>query len=252
MAQAAPVNLSTWLAEGTGSFNWVRDTDENGVVQTVNGSPTVFHSNVDSQGLALAGEITVQTSSDDDYIGFVLGFNSGDLTSATADYILIDWKQFDQTFYGGLGAQGLAISRVSGPLGDDSGAWWHDPTNNVTEIARAANLGSTGWDDLETYSFELGFTASRITVDVDGVREIDIAGTFANGSFGFYNYSQAKRALRRVAGDRASARCDPAAGLRAPAPGRRGRSRRLPPQARRLTAGGRGASGASRRAVRRP
>ena len=189
LALAMPVDLTDWLAEGAG--NWNRAADNNSVTQTLNNNPTVFHNNIDSQGQALSGTIRVNTTSDDDFIGFVLGYKAGDLTNPDADYILIDWKQGNQNYHNCLGAAGLAISRVTGVLGDNSGAWCHDPANNVTELQRAANLGSTGWGNLTTHTFDLEFTSTAIRVFVDGEKELDISGSFGNGSFGFYNYSQA-------------------------------------------------------------
>jgi hypothetical protein len=188
MAAPQPVDLSSWKANGTGY--WSMQPGNNAVRQTLNDAPTVFHNNKNSQGTALSGQITVQTYSDNDYIGFVLGYNDGDLNNASADYLLIDWKQANQSFYGS-GKKGLAISSVTGELGDNSGAWAHDPANNVTELARATNLGDTGWLDNQTYNFDITFTSSLVEVFVDGVKELSITGSFNNGSFGFYNYSQA-------------------------------------------------------------
>ena len=188
-ANAAPVDLSTWQVAGTGTWNLA--ADNNSVKQTVNGNPTIFFNGNNSQGLALSGQITVETGSDDDFIGFVLGYNSGDLNNPNADYILIDWKQGNQTFFGCQGKRGLSVSHVSGQLANNDGAWCHNPGNNVTELQRAANLGDTGWADNTTYDFQLTFTETVIQVFVNGVLEINIAGNFANGSFGFYNYSQA-------------------------------------------------------------
>ena len=190
-ATAAPVDLSSWFNEG-GSSNWVLAADNNSVLQTVNGAPAVFVNGVDSQNQKLSGTIEVQTTGDDDFIGFVLGYDSGDFGSATADYLLVDWKQNDQNFGSfGLGKAGLAISRVEGVLGDDSGAWSHDPANNVTELQRGTTLGSTGWDDNTEYMFDLVFQAGLVEVFVDGTKELSVTGSFENGSFGFYNYSQA-------------------------------------------------------------
>lgn len=193
-ALAAPVDLSSWTAQGNG--NWVLEPGNNGVRQTLNNDPTVFFGPGNAQGLALSGTIQVQTGGDDDFVGFVLGFNSGDLTAPATDFLLIDWKQQNQSSFGCLAQRGLAISRATQGLGNNAGAWCHQGFG-VTELARGTNLGGTGWADNREYSFDLIFTASNVQVFVDGVKEIDIDGTFANGSFGFYNYSQA---LVRYAG----------------------------------------------------
>ena len=188
MTQAAPVDLSSWTAQGNG--NWVLAADNNAVTQTLNNNPTVFFGAGNAQGNQLSGTIRVNTTGDDDYIGFVLGYNSGDLTAASTDYLLIDWKQVNQGAFGCNADIGLAISHVSAGLANNAGAWCHSGFG-VTELARGTNLGSTGWADLTTYTFDLVFTASNVQVFVNGIKEIDISGTFANGSFGFYNYSQA-------------------------------------------------------------
>ena len=190
MPTVVNVDLSSWAAEGQG--NWNVAGDNNSVLQTTNGNPTVFHNGVDSQGVQLSGTIQVQTTGDDDFIGFVLGYNAGDLNNANADYLLIDWKQNNQSFDGGVARRGLSISRVSGafvnsiPHRDDF--WNHNGV--VTELQRAANLFDTGWNDNQVYNFDLVFTASRVQVFVDNILEIDITGTFSDGAFGFYNYSQ--------------------------------------------------------------
>lgn len=186
---AAPVDLSGWTAQG-GSSNWQVAVDHNSVLQTLNGNPTVFFSGTNDQGKALSGKIKVETTSDDDYIGFVLGYKSGDASASSTDFILIDWKQSTQPYYGCVAPAGLAISRISGGLPDSADLWCH--TGTVSELARAANLGSTGWADSTEYSFDLVFTATNIQVKVDGTTELNINGSFADGSFGFYNYSQAQ------------------------------------------------------------
>jgi hypothetical protein len=133
-----------------------------------------------------------EAGGDNDFMGFVLGYNDGDVTNASADYILIDWKQGDQS----PGVDGLAISRVTGALQPNNGshtsndAWSHSGV--VTELARATTLGSTGWLDNTTYDFDLIFTSTQIQVSVNNAVQLSIAGLFNNGSFGFYNFSQAK------------------------------------------------------------
>jgi hypothetical protein len=188
---AAPVDLSSWLVDGPG--NWTLQTQvepNDSVFQSLNSGPSMFFNNSDSQGLALSGSIEVQqTGGDDDFVGFVLGYDDDDLFAATTDYILIDWKQGTQSGWDA----GMSISRVTGAInagGVDTGAdaWTH--TGNVSFIERAATLGATGWLDNTEYLFDISFTASNITVTVDGVEQFSINGSFDDGSFGFYNFSQ--------------------------------------------------------------
>ncbi len=185
-AMADSVDLSSWA--GTDGGHWTLQSGNNAVLQTTNGNPTMFYNNQDSQGSALSGTIKAVSGWDDDYIGFVLGYNDGDLGSSSADYILIDWKKNDQTVSGwGYGEAGLSISRVTGELSSGD-AWSH--SGNVTELQRGSSLGDTGWAYANEYTFDLIFTASLIEVSVNGNTELSITGAFNNGSFGFYNFSQ--------------------------------------------------------------
>ena len=61
----------------------------------------------------------------------------------------------------------------------------------LTELARGTNLGSTGWVLGTEYEFEFVFLPGSLQVFVDGVLELDVTGTFADGRMGFYNFSQA-------------------------------------------------------------
>lgn len=187
-AHAAAVDLSTWTKEGNGG-TWTVAADKNSVTQSVNGSPTIFYSDYLAFGNQLSGTIRVNTTSDDDFIGFVVGFDPGELLGASTDFLLIDWKQTDQNSAGFANA-GLALSHVTKGLPDGNGAWAHDPNFGVTELARGLNLHDTGWLDNTLYTFDIAYTASNIKVWVDGVLEFDVDGSFTNGRFGFYNYSQ--------------------------------------------------------------
>ncbi len=193
-ALAVPVDLSSWTAEevpGSPAANWVVQAGNDTVLQTQNSRPSIFfESGTNSQGMTLSGNISVETSSDDDYIGFVLGYDAGEAGSASTNFILIDWKQANQS--GSPGA-GLAISLVTAATTEDD-FWAH--SGGVTELARATNLGSTGWADFTSYAFELQFGTDLIQVLVDGVLELSITAAdaglaaFDDGAFGFYNYSQ--------------------------------------------------------------
>jgi hypothetical protein len=188
-AAPVPVDLSSWVQDGNGS--WTLQSGNNAVFQSLNSPPTVFHNNINSQNTALSGTIEVQTVGDDDFVGFVLGYQQGDIDglNASADYILVDWKQNPQS---GQSA-GMALSRITGAIqtgGASTGSdlWQH--TGPVTELARANTLGNVGWADNTEYQFDITFRSNLIEVFVDGVLELSVTGTFQDGAFGFFNFSQ--------------------------------------------------------------
>lgn len=209
-AAAAPVLLDSWTAAsypavgGFANGSWSLAADFRDVTQTANGQPTVFYSDFSARNTDVNGGLTI-SGGDDDYAGFVLGYSPGDITSESADYLLIDWKGGTQSFnFSGTGGadatpgstaqRGLAVSRVTGiPTADE--LWGHqdfveNPLGGVTELARAANLGDVGWTRSTEYAFRFVFTATTLDVYVDDVLEIAIDGNFSDGRLGFYNFSQ--------------------------------------------------------------
>lgn len=210
-AQAAPVDLSTWTAEsypavqGFGAGVWNVEPDGSSVYQSVNGQPTMFYSDFGAAGTDIELSLHVATpADDDDYVGFAIGFQPGDATSASAEYLLVDWKQVTQTFNfstpsttpGSTADAGLAVSLVTGvPTADEF--WGHvefdtHPGGAVEELARASTLGATGWSFNTTYTFRFVFTAVRLQVYVNDELELDVSGQLPNGRFAFYNFSQAR------------------------------------------------------------
>ena len=205
---AEAVDLHDWQAEsypavsGFGAGNWVVAADGSSVTQSVNGQPTIFYSDFNAYGTEATGNIRVTGGGDDDYIGFVIGFNPGDTANNAANYLLIDWKAATQPFDfgspsstpGGTAYAGLAISRVTGtPTADE--LWQHvnydsDAAGSVIELARGATLGSTGWVRNTDYEFSFDFGPNNLVVGVNGIEQFNLSGSFADGRLGFYNFSQ--------------------------------------------------------------
>lgn len=211
-ASATPIDLNDWTAESYPAVSgfpagvWNVAADGSSVTQTANGQPTFFYSDFNAFGTKTTGTLRVSsTGGDDDFIGFALGFNPGDSLNSSASYLLIDWKRGSQTFNfgapsaspGGLAAAGLAVSLVTG-IPDADEFWQHanldgtDAGSGLTELARAINLGSTGWAFNTDYEFSFDFGPNNLQVFVDGVLEFDIIGDFTDGRLAFYNFSQAQ------------------------------------------------------------
>lgn len=208
-SHAAPVNLNTWSQEsypavaGFSPGVWTVGGGGSNVTQSVNGQPTLFVGDFNAYGTKITGKIRAGNDGDDDYIGFALGFVAGDTTNPLANYLLVDWKQGSQSFDfgapstspGGLAPAGLAVSRVTG-IPDADEFWQHDNLagtpagSGLTELARGATLGNVGWVDNTEYEFTFDFGPNDLEVFVNGVKQLDISGAFANGRLAFYNFSQ--------------------------------------------------------------
>ena len=192
-AAPVPIDLSTWSKRGpAGNGNWVVAPDNNSVLQTINGNPTFFVSGANQINTTLSGRITVTTRGDDDLIGFVLGFNGPVANGNDMDFVLFDWKQANQS-----GSQeGFALSRVQGTF-TNYGAFWARTDAPGFDNLASSYSNTLGWADNTDYDFSILYQTGRVRVDIAGgafgagATIFDVAGSFPDGSFGFYNYSQA-------------------------------------------------------------
>ena len=184
--------------------NWVTSANRKVVTQSVNSDATVYATTLPADFGRITFSAEVETADDDDWFGFVIGFEPGDSTNPAADYLLLDWKQNNQNIAGlGNARRGLRLSRVQG-VPADGNFWAH--TGAVTEFAQGATLGNTGWADETAYNVTIDYDGNRLRVWVDATDpdnetpEIDVTPAsqsgalqnvpFPNGTFGFYNYSQ--------------------------------------------------------------
>lgn len=204
------VDLNTWTVEGPDLGNWVVADDGASVLQTVNQlGPTFFVSPGDLFDQRIDGSFGVETTGDDDYIGFVFGFQ-GPLESegdepTDFEFFLLDWKQRNQTFNGVFAAAGFTLARVDTmvTLGPTSPFWQHDDEPPGYDIIATDYDPARGWADNTVYDFTLLYTPDQIQITIDGgafddevIFDVTAAEagleSFPPGRFGFYNYSQAQ------------------------------------------------------------
>lgn len=208
-ASAAPVDFSTWSDESydlpfTPTPRWEISDDGSSVELRSDGAPAILYSEFQARGQVVSGTIESDALLDDDYFGLVLGFEPGDTAHVGAEYLLVDWKRSSQfaNFVnplhegqapGSTAEQGLAVSRVAGlPVAEE--LWGHTSSplslSGVTELARAANLGSSGWAPDTPIDFRLIYTETSLQVFIDDVLELDLTGSFPDGRLGLYNFAQ--------------------------------------------------------------
>ena len=195
--------------------SWRVAIDGESAEQLNRNDASVFYSDFMLSSDVVMAELVTVDNSDDDYMGFVLGFDPGETQDPAAEYLLIDWKKTTQS--GQIGGEpftanaGLSISRVFG-VPSVAELFGHQdlPTtvgSGVVELARAAQLGGVGWDTGSRYvfTFEITPTSLRLWVE-DTVRgtepqlELDLEGDFsaAAGRFGCYSNSQPRVECARV------------------------------------------------------
>ncbi len=197
------IDLSTWQAVqspiyyGQPAADWQVADSRDSVLQVINSDPSTFVSPNSFVGTEATVEMSVETYSDDDFIGFVIGAAPDMYTNPNSHYLLVDWKQYDQ----GAAEGGLAVWDIRGTGVD---LWSHmapsNGTGSITELARGATLADTGWSENTIYRVRFRYTGDRLQVWVNDVLELDVTGSFpADARFGFYNFSQSDVRYRNFA-----------------------------------------------------
>jgi tetratricopeptide (TPR) repeat protein len=198
--QREPVDLRTWRVQGyAANGQWKVAEDGRSVLQEINRSPTFFVSPDTFIDTTVRGSFRVEDTSDDDYIGFVFGYQSP-LTEKRDEpyrfeFLLFDWKQGTQ----GEAKAGFSLVRVKGDYDFEGGGegghtvpgfWTREATKEFELLA--TDLGEEkGWKHNTEHEFQLAYSQDRVRISIDGEQIFDVAGDFPAGRFGFYNYSQA-------------------------------------------------------------
>lgn len=201
-----------------------------GRVQKRNADPSVVLSDLQVGNALIQGRLAVETKNDDDFIGFVWGWQD------PRQHYLMRWKQKGQNLGGnggqrarcGIGEEGIAVLRVDadpsepGTLTETDSFFTADyvmpcEMHWSTERFREPDMGGSteyllspedpgafaqGWDDRTTYRFDIYFTPTKtkfvIYEDDPSVNAVPLKltefevtdTTFPEGGLGFYTNSQ--------------------------------------------------------------
>ncbi len=203
IGQLIPIDLSNWSVEGNpANGNWVIAPDSLSVLQTINGAPTFFVGPDILINTVVRGNLKVETTGDDDFIGFVFGYQRPVGNEDYFEFILLDWKQITQTWNPWTAQEGLTLSKVQGTvtgnLASGSVPYW-DHSDSAFVVLDTDYGADRGWLDNTEYTFELIYESNRIRILIDSVMIFNITGDFPAGRFGFYNYSQSSVRYRGFA-----------------------------------------------------
>ena len=193
------IDLNTWSIGGDATNGrWDVSPDGKSVTQNINGRPTFFISPEDFINVELTGSFTVNDDWDNDFAGFVFGYQAPLTDMVTQKYYLFDWKKENQ----GNGVEGFTLNEVDmvrdmstiNHTRNATDYWDHidQPGFTILEKYQGPN---TGWVRNQKYKFTLNYTSTRVVVVMDGGvysndTIIDRDGCFEPGRFGFYNFSQ--------------------------------------------------------------
>ena len=185
-------NRSTKQCEGRGEFNnwnqegaatagdWeVRDGGLT-IYQKINGQPTYYVSDIVYQdNVTFEGRIKVDTDSDDDYVGFVFGFEN------TSNYFLM---------YSSRDINDPTVGTGNGTHKGDTIFLKRYVNGVATTLVSHANY--RGWRAFENNLVVIKYIDNTIVITINGDEQINYIDEniekFPSGRIGFYNLSQGK------------------------------------------------------------
>ena len=193
LAQQVPIDLTPWTVVQY-EFNdqpdaiWVLSNNNQTATQTVNADGSYLRSNFLLTNTAIDGTWRVNTTNDDDFMGFVFGEQDRN------HYYLFDWKKADQndaTF--GFAQVGMTVKLVSRASGNmiENDLWPTAGSVNVTPLKH----NSIPWVSFTDYQFHLEFHPGVFSINIkQGSTTLESwtisDNTYTTGHFGFYNDSQ--------------------------------------------------------------
>lgn len=201
-ASLRPAFVEELTASDHASPDWRVSSDARTLTQPLSANASIAGTDIDLNGVSLAFTMQITSGRDDDFVGWVIGYDRGDARDPRAEWLLFDWKRADVHTGRCRGHLGLAMSRVTGPLGrdeagdaprddpsDDDALWCHQ--GPIREVVRANTLGEKGWTAGAQHLIRIDYATTRLDVWVDGQLQFTEVGAFPHGKLGFYSFSQA-------------------------------------------------------------
>jgi hypothetical protein len=160
-------------------------------LETVNAQPSVYYLDRVLTNVEVMGKFSVETTTDDDLIGFVFGYQD------PQHFYLFSWKQESQVDpICGTCEQGATLKLMSSEaaLTYCADFWSSSGTAQANVLVPTASNPS-GWVDNAVYDFRLLHQPGHIEIEVRQGSTVVVSiqasdDTYPSGKFGFYSYSQ--------------------------------------------------------------